>query len=55
VDSVFQRYLDLWDLTADGTPIVSRSSKLLPVRKNGVAAMLKITEAERSGHLLMRW
>jgi streptomycin 6-kinase len=55
--SFFERYIVMWDLTYDGIPIVTRSSRLLPVRKRGVPAMLKVAlEAEeRFGNLLMLW
>jgi streptomycin 6-kinase len=55
--SLFERYVVMWDLTHDGIPIVTRSSRLLPVRKNGVPAMVKVAvEAEeRFGNLLMLW
>lgn len=46
-----------WDLVADGTPIVTRSSRLMPVRRHGSPAMLKVAiEAEEtSGGVLMGW
>ena len=42
---------------ADGNPIITRSSRLLPVRLDETSAMLKIAiEAEeKSGVLLMNW
>ena len=50
-------YLARWDLTPDGEPIATHSSALLPVRRAGVPAMLKIAREaeERWGGLLMRW
>jgi streptomycin 6-kinase len=54
----FDRYLTLWQLTPDGDPIATRSSRLLPVRcSDGAAAMLKIAieEEERQGAALMLW
>jgi streptomycin 6-kinase len=54
----FDRYLTLWQLTPDGDPIATRSSRLLPVRcRDGAAAMLKIAveEEERQGAALMLW
>lgn len=53
----FSAWLDAWGLVPDGAPIVTRSSDLLPVRRDGTAAMLKIArEAEESwGGLLMLW
>lgn len=54
---MFSTYLARWDLTPDGDPIVTHSSRLLPVRQRGVPAMLKLPmEAEeKRGSLLMPW
>jgi len=54
---MFGEHLARWGLTPDGGPIVTRSSRLLPVRCRGVPAMLKIAvEAEEKfGGLLMAW
>lgn len=54
---MFGDYLDRWQLTPDGEPIISRTSELLPVRAGAVPAMLKIAllDEERIGNLLMRW
>ncbi|QAU23796.1 3'-kinase [Dyella sp. M7H15-1] len=51
----FGIYLARWRLTPDGAPIFTHSSKLLPVRWKGQAAMLKVTESveERAGALVM--
>jgi len=56
-ESIFHTYLDRWDLTPDGDPIITHSSRLLPVRKHDTLAMLKvaISAEERSGGLLMAW
>jgi streptomycin 6-kinase len=51
-------YLARWGLTPDGEPIATRSSDLLPVRRAGVPAMLKVArEAEErwGGHLMSWW
>jgi streptomycin 6-kinase len=50
-------YLARWRLTPDGTPLTTRTSILLPVRHDGMPAMLKIaTEAEElRGVQLMVW
>jgi streptomycin 6-kinase len=50
-------YLARWRLTPDGTPLITRSSILLPVLQEGMPAMLKIaTEAEeRRGAESMLW
>jgi streptomycin 6-kinase len=54
---MFDPFLARWNLVPDGAPVVTRSARLLPVRRNGEAAMLKIaTEAEeRFGSVLMNW
>jgi streptomycin 6-kinase len=55
--TIFERYLDSWRLTPDGEPMATRSSRLLPVRRDGEPAMLKIaTEMEeRRGADTMVW
>lgn len=54
---MFTAYLDRWGLTPDGEPIITHSSRLLPVRRGDVAAILKIAfvEEEKSGSVLMSW
>lgn len=54
---MFDTHLARWNLAPDGEPIVTRSSRLLPVRHRGRPAMLKIAcEAEeRFGAALMCW
>ncbi len=54
---MFASFLHRWQLTPDGEPITTHSSRLLPVRHAGVAAMLKIaTEPEeRRGAATMVW
>src|SRR5258708_179355 len=54
---IFDEYLMRWNLTPDGDPIITHSSRLLPVLYKGVPAMLKIVmEAEeRRGGVLMVW
>jgi streptomycin 6-kinase len=53
----FDDYLARWGLTQDGEPITTRSSTLLPVRRDGVPAMLKIAREaeERRGGALLGW
>ena len=55
--SGFSDYLMCWELTPDGEPITTPTSRLLPVRFRSRPAMLKIaTEAEeRFGGGLMAW
>jgi streptomycin 6-kinase len=54
---MFSAHLSRWDLVPDGDPIVTRSSRLLPVRRHGAPAMLKVAlEAEEKlGGRLMTW
>jgi streptomycin 6-kinase len=54
---MFEPWLTRWSLAADGDPIVTASSRLLPVRRNGGAAMLKIVavEEEQRGGRQMEW
>lgn len=53
----FEKYLHLWNLSFDGSPLLTHSSKLLPVRYKNIPAMLKIamTSEESSGGKLMVW
>lgn len=55
--ALFDGYLSRWGLTPDGEPIITHSSKLLPVRSGGVPAMLKIAvkAEEKRGAALMVW
>lgn len=54
---MFSAYITQWGLIPDGDPIVTRSSRLLPVRWQGLPAMLKVAiEAEEKfGGMLMIW
>jgi streptomycin 6-kinase len=54
---MFENYLDRWRLEPDGEPITTATSRLLPVRRDGVPAMLKVaTEPEeRRGADTMTW
>lgn len=54
---MFREYLERWELTPDGDPIVTPNSRLLPVRWDGAPAMLKIavSDEERLGSILMVW
>jgi streptomycin 6-kinase len=54
----FQPWFGRWQLTADGEPFETKyKSRLLPVRFEGMAAILKISagEEERKGAHLMAW
>jgi streptomycin 6-kinase len=54
---MFDHHLALWSLTPDGAAIITRGARLLPVRRDGQAAMLKIATGseERFGGVLMAW
>ncbi|MGO4198430.1 aminoglycoside phosphotransferase family protein [Rhizobium sp. YAF28] len=54
---MFSPYLERWSLTADGEPIITHSSHLLPVIWQNKPAMLKVAthSSEREGALLMKW
>jgi streptomycin 6-kinase len=54
---MFSDYLERWGLTPDGDPIVTPSSRLLPVRQGAMPAMLKVAlhAEEKRGNLLMTW
>ena len=56
-DPVFDEHLARWGLAPDGEPVATHSSTLLPVRRAGVAAMLKVAREaeERAGARLMAW
>jgi streptomycin 6-kinase len=57
-DDIFQPWLDRWGLTRDGDPFTTTfGSHLLPVTRDGVAAMLKIAggEEEERGAAAMEW
>ncbi|WGX94340.1 aminoglycoside phosphotransferase family protein [Nocardioides sp. L-11A] len=53
----WQEVLARWDLSADGAPLATPGSDLLPVRWNGRPAMLKRanTPEERAGAAVLRW
>jgi streptomycin 6-kinase len=54
---MFERYLSRWRLVPDGAAIRTRSSDLLPVRRDGASLMLKVAHEseERFGGPLMVW
>lgn len=53
----FDSYVTRWRLAPDGLPVITRNSRLLPVRRDGEPAMLKIAthDEERRGAILMDW
>lgn len=55
--AIFDAAIRRWALARDGDAVVTRNSRLLPVRYDGVPAMLKIAiEAEEArGAAVMRW
>ena len=57
LDEMFGYYIDLWRLTPDGHPIMTRTSRLLPVRWRDRAAILKtaVDAEEELGNALMAW
>jgi streptomycin 6-kinase len=54
---MFSDYLERWQLTPDGDPIITPTSRLLPVSRSGSTAMLKLAvhPEERRGNRLMTW
>lgn len=54
---MFDTHLARWGLLPDGAAIATHSSDLLPVRHDGMPAMLKIarSDEERRGAALMTW
>jgi streptomycin 6-kinase len=54
---MFEHYLERWNLTPDGEPIVTNYGGLLPVKRDGELLMLKIAHEpeERRGSGLMMW
>lgn len=54
---MFDDYLARWDLVPDGAAIITHAARLLPVRRRGEAAILRIaTHPEaKDGVVLMRW
>lgn len=55
--NIFNHYLKKWQLSQDGEPITTNTSRLLPVSYNGSSAMLKValSDEERAGAALMIW
>jgi streptomycin 6-kinase len=55
--TIFNHYLNQWHLAPDGDPIITNTSRLLPVIYKGTNAMLKIafSEEESRGAKLMVW
>lgn len=56
--AAFAAHLERWDLVPDGPPLVTHSSRLLPVLFRGEVAMLKVTgspEEVRGGQQLRWW
>jgi streptomycin 6-kinase len=54
---MFDACLRRWGLVPDGEPILTPSTRLLPVRREGEPAMLKVAREaeERAGARLMAW
>src|SRR5687768_15872986 len=53
----FDEWLHRWHLVTDGKPVVTHSSRLLPVRLGDMPAMLKIAtiDEERRGAAQLAW
>jgi streptomycin 6-kinase len=56
-ETMFEEYVRCWRLVPDGEPVVTATSRLLPVRFGERPAMLKVAilDEERRGGSLMRW
>jgi streptomycin 6-kinase len=55
---LFKRYLDQWQLVADGEPVITPTAQLLPVLRRGEVAMLKLSDnldQKRGAELLAWW
>lgn len=54
---MFEPYLQQWNLAPDGKPILTRTSRLLPVTRDGQPAMLKIAIAHEEcfGNIVLDW
>jgi streptomycin 6-kinase len=54
---MLEDYLARWNLVPDGAPITTHASHLLPVRRAGVPAILKVatSEEEQRGAAVMVW
>ncbi|GBR50302.1 hypothetical protein K6W27_15925 [Acetobacter senegalensis] len=51
-------YMSRWHLVADGAPVRTASSYLVPVTRDGSPAMLKVTsdpDELRGNHLMTLW
>jgi streptomycin 6-kinase len=57
LDPLLHPYLVTWKLEPDGDVLVTRSSRLLPVRRAGTPAILKLAliDEEQRGNRLMAW
>lgn len=56
-DALVRGYLDRWGLVPDGPPFTTHAAHLLPVRRHGAPAMLRLSHEadERAGAVLMAW
>lgn len=54
---IFDTYIARWGLVPDGDPIITRSARLLPVRRDGEPAMLRaaVHEDAKGGGILLEW
>jgi streptomycin 6-kinase len=56
-NSMLHYFINHWRLIPEGSPIITRTSRLLPVRWQGVRAMLKVAvdHEEELGNELIAW
>ncbi|MCK0197452.1 APH(6) family putative aminoglycoside O-phosphotransferase [Ancylobacter sp. 6x-1] len=54
---MFRTWIERWRLVPDGEPLATPLARLLPVRRDGAPAMLRIADGEerRRGAALMAW
>ena len=54
---MFEPYLHLWNLIADGEPVLTPAAQLLPVLRHGQPAMLKLSSNpdQQRGATLIEW
>lgn len=58
LDSAAAVYMSRWHLVADGAPVRTASSYLMPVTRDGLPAMLKVTsdpDERRGNHFMTLW
>lgn len=55
--AIFAPYIERWRLAPDGAPITTPAAHLLPVRRDGAPAMLKVVTLDEAkpGNILLAW